>query len=85
MAEKKVKSKQYSLTTEERDLLQSQANLKSQHAYIATLIERDMFIYVNTQVRKRLSIAKDMELSHDVQKGIVTATPIQKSDQELKN
>ena len=69
------KPKEFSLSKEERELLQNQANLKSQHNYISSLIERDMFIYVNTTVRKRLGISNDMQMTPSIDQGKVFVMP----------
>jgi len=70
-----IKPKEYSLSTEEKELLQNQANLKSQQEYLATLIERDMYIFVNGTVKRRLAIGPDMQISYDIAAGKVYAVP----------
>jgi len=65
------KPKEFSMTTEEHDLVRNQANLRSQHEYIATLIERDTFIFLNTNIRKRLGIDREQQMTYDADAGKV--------------
>lgn len=69
------KEKLFSLTQEEKALLESQANLRSQYLYLASLIERDTFIYVNTEVRRRNAIGQDMMIDLLLAEGKIVASP----------
>ena len=71
------------MTKEEQDLMVNQASVMSQHEYIASLIKRDMFIFVNKDIRQRLSIPKDLEMTYDVNSGKVFVHP--KMAEKLKN
>ncbi len=82
---KPPKPKEYSLSQQERDLLQNQNNLKSQQEYLASLIERDMFIFVNTVVRKRIGVSNDMQITYNVDQGKVFVFPKPEPKKEEKN
>lgn len=72
-----MKVKVYNLSTEEKDLLVNQNNLRSQYEYLASLIQRDSYIYLNREVRERLGLKQDVMLTPDLVKGTVTATKVE--------
>lgn len=69
------KSKEYSFSKEEKRLLDSQDNLRAQYSYVASLIHRDMYVFVNGVVKKRLGIGDDMEITYNLEDGKLKATP----------
>jgi YesN/AraC family two-component response regulator len=83
-AKEQVKPKEYSFSAQERDLLQNQENLKSQYQYMFSLIERDMYIFIHSEVKRRLGIGNDMLITWDLAKGKVYATS-KPEPQDTKN
>lgn len=72
-----MKQKIFSLTTEEKETLINQNNLRSQYEYIASLIQRDSFIYLNREIKTRLGLKQEIMLTPDLIKGTVTATEVE--------
>lgn len=68
-------TKEYSFSKDEKRLLDSQDNLRAQYSYIASLIHRDMYVFVNGVVGKRLGIGEDMEITYNLEEGKLKVTP----------
>lgn len=66
--------KTFKLSKQEKTTLEGMQALKAQHDYMAGLIGRDMYLFLQTTVRTRLDIDKELKLSFDVNKGEVYAT-----------
>lgn len=72
---KDIKQKEYSLSKDEKEHLESCRNLRTQYEYLANLIARDMHLYVYTTVRRRLGLGDDVVLSYDIDAGKLITTP----------
>lgn len=72
--------KEYSLTKDEQQTLNDQNDLRIQYEYLASLVQRDMYIFLHGNVKKRLGLAEDVALTYDPQTQKVTTRPKPKAD-----
>lgn len=84
--EAEAKPKEYSLSEEERALLESIFNLRDQHQYTASLMDRDASFFVQTKVKTRLGISNEYYLNLDMANNKVYALqkPKQTTDETIE-
>jgi hypothetical protein len=80
----KPEYKEFSVSKEDRELLESQRSVRTHYLYLAELIERDMRLFVEIQLRKKLNISEDMNIAYDSKTGKVYARPKQKTQETSK-
>jgi predicted transcriptional regulator len=80
----KTQEKEYSMEKGEKTLLENQNNLRSQYEYMASLIHRDMYVFVNGVIRKRLGISEDMEIVYNLDTGKIYASPKVKKEEKAQ-
>lgn len=62
-------TKEYQLSNEEMANMQSRAEIKTTYLYLTRVIERDMAMYVNGVIKKRLGLKVEDELEIDTSSG----------------
>lgn len=75
-------TKQYSFSKEEFANLKGRDAVASQHRFIVNLIERDMDLYVEEVVKKRLGLTSEDVVQYDLDKQTLVVLP--KAPQEAK-
>jgi hypothetical protein len=89
MTEEIKKPKEYALSDSEKELLQNINGMKFQYEYLASLLDRDITIILNTTIKKRLNIDDDhfLNLDTDMKKVYAIEKPKdgQKGEQEQNN
>lgn len=72
MKKKVIKDKVYTLSKEEKDRLVAIRNVSN---YLVDLIRGDMNMFVADVIKPRLAIAKDVNVTVDIDKGNIIVVP----------